>query len=136
MTRKDYFLTGLFQPHSGEIDTVQKQLHWTLRITVALCFIGHGAWGLITKSGWLPFFASQGIEPAIAWKLQPLIGAFDILMAVLLLVQPRRIILVWMFLWALWTAALRPLAGNLEKVQVNGEWLVQLATDSMRVPKM
>ena len=136
MTRKDYFLTGLFQPHSGEIDTLQKQLHWTLRITVALCFIGHGAWGLITKSGWLPFYGSQGIEPAIAWKLQPLIGAFDILMAVLLLVQPRRIILVWMFLWALWTAALRPLAGNLEKVQVNGEWLVQLATDSMRVPKM
>jgi hypothetical protein len=41
-----------------------------------------------------------------------------------------------MFLWALWTAILRPLAGNLEKIQVDGEWIVQVATDSMRVAKM
>ena len=41
-----------------------------------------------------------------------------------------------MFLWALWTAILRPLSGNLEKVEIDGEWVVQLATDSMRVAKM
>ena len=131
-----FFLHGLFSPHSGDKKTLQSQLHWTLRITAALCFIGHGTWGLITKAGWLPFFQSQGIEPDIAWKLQPLIGAFDILMAVILLRKPNRTILIWMFLWALWTAILRPLAGNLEKIQVDGEWIVQLATDSMRVAKM
>ena len=136
MKAKDYFLNGLFSPHSGDKATLQTQLHWTLRITAALCFIGHGTWGLITKSGWLPFFASQGIEPEIAWKLQPLIGLFDILMAVILLKKPNRTILIWMFLWALWTAILRPLSGNLEKVQVDGEWVIQLATDSMRVAKM
>lgn len=103
---------------------------------MALCFIGHGTWGLITKAGWLPFFQSQGIDPDIAWKLQPLIGAFDILMAVIVLRKPNRTILIWMFLWALWTAILRPLAGNLEKIQVDGEWIVQVATDSMRVAKM
>jgi len=127
---------GLFREHSGNKAVLQKQLHWTLRITAALCFIGHGTWGLITKSGWLPFFASQGIEPEVAWKLQPLIGLFDILMAIILLRKPNRTILIWMFLWALWTAILRPLAGNLEKVEVDGEWIVQLATDSMRVAKM
>ena len=131
-----FFLHGLFSPHSGDKKTLQSQLHWTLRITTALCFIGHGTWGLITKAVWLPFFQSQGIEPDIAWKLQPLIGAFDILMAVILLRKPNRTILIWMFLWALWTAILRPLAGNLEKIQVDGEWIVQLATDSMRVAKM
>ena len=131
-----FFLHGLFSPHSGDKKTLQSQLHWTLRITTALCFIGHGTWGLITKAGWLPFFQSQGIEPDIAWKLQPLIGAFDILMAVMLLRKPNRTILIWMFLWALWTAILRPLAGNLEKIQVDGEWIVQVATDSMRVAKM
>ena len=131
-----FFLHGLFSPHSGDKKTLQSQLHWTLRITTALCFIGHGTWGLITKAGWLPFFQSQGIEPDIAWKLQPLIGAFDILMAVILLRKPNRTILIWMFLWALWTAILRPLAGNLEKIQVDGEWIVQVATDSMRVAKM
>ena len=100
---------------------MQSQLHWTLRITAALCFIGHGTWGLITKSGWLPFFASQGIESEIAWAMQPLIGAFDILMAILLLRGSNRAILIWMFLWALWTAILRPLSGNLEKVEIDGE---------------
>tara|TARA_B100002019_G_scaffold77113_2_gene66570 strand:- start:3115 stop:4044 length:930 start_codon:yes stop_codon:yes gene_type:complete len=136
MKLKSYFSEGLFNCHSGDKKVLQKQLHWTFRITAALCFIGHGTWGLITKSGWLPFFASQGIEPEIAWKLQPLIGLFDILMAIILLKKPNRTILIWMFLWALWTAILRPLSGNLEKVQVDGEWIVQLATDSMRVAKM
>lgn len=136
MRAKDYFFEGLFSTHSGNKAILQTQLHWTLRITAALCFIGHGTWGIITKSGWLPFFASQGIEPDIAWKLQPLIGLFDILMAVILLKKPNRTILIWMFLWALWTAILRPLAGNLEKIQIDGEWVVQLATDSMRVAKM
>ena len=78
MTFKQYFSLGLFAPHTGDKKTLQTQLHWTFRITAALCFIGHGTWGLITKSGWLPFFASQGIEPDLAWKLQPLVGAFDI----------------------------------------------------------
>ena len=136
MKAHEFFLHGLFSSHSGNKDTLQTQLHWTLRITAALCFIGHGTWGIITKSGWLPFFASQGIEPEIAWKLQPLIGLFDILMAVILLRKPNRTVLIWMFLWALWTAILRPLAGNLEKIQVDGEWVVQLATESMRVAKM
>ena len=57
-------------------------------------------------------------------------------MAVILLKKPNRTILIWMFLWALWTAILRPLSGNLEKVQVDGEWVIQLATESMRVAKM
>lgn len=136
MKPQEYLFHGLFSAHSGDKLTLQTQLHWTLRVTAALCFIGHGTWGLITKAGWLPFFASQGIEPGVAWGLQPLIGAFDILMAVILLWKPNRTVLIWMFLWALWTAILRPLAGNLEKVLIDGEWVVRLATDSMHVAKM
>ena len=132
MNAKDFFLHGLFSPHSGDRKTLQTQLHWTLRVTVALCFIGHGIWGLITKSGWLPFFASQGIEPELAWTLQPLIGAFDIIMALLLLRKSNRAILIWMFLWALWTAMLRPLAGNLDKpVEVTeGQWVVEIREEA------
>ena len=130
-------MTGIFTKHSGSLEDVHTQVHWTLRVTAALCFVGHGTWGLITKSGWLPFFASQGIEPEFAWNLQPLIGAFDIAMAGLLLWKPRRIIVMWMMLWALWTAILRPLAGNLTKVQLeDGSWEVILNTASMNVPKM
>lgn len=94
------------------LEQLQPQLHWVLRVTVACCFIGHGTWGVITKEGWLPFFRSQSIPDEIAWKLMPIIGAFDILMAVFLLVKPRRILLMWMFIWALWTAILRPIAGS------------------------
>ena len=130
MNAKEFFLHGLFSPHSGDRKTLQTQLHWTLRVTVALCFIGHGTWGLITKSGWLPFFASQGIEPELAWTLQPIIGAFDIIMALLLLRKSNRAILLWMFLWAVWTAMLRPLAGNLEKVEADDVWTVQIREEA------
>ncbi len=132
MNAKDFFLHGLVSPQSGDRTTLQTQLHWTLRVTVALCFIGHGTWGLITKSGWLPFFASQGIEPELAWTLQPLIGAFDVIMALLLLRKSNRAILIWMFLWALWTAMLRPLAGNLDKpVEVTeGQWVVEIREEA------
>jgi hypothetical protein len=132
MNAKDYFFLGLFTPHSGDRKTLQTQLNWTLRITAALCFIGHGAWGLITKSGWLPFFASQGIEGELAWTLQRLIGAFDIAMALLLLWRPNRAVILWMFLWALWTAILRPLAGNLDKpVEVTeGQWVVEIREEA------
>lgn len=94
------------------LEQLQSRLHWVLRVTAACCFIGHGAWGVITKEGWLPFFRSQGIPDDIAWKLMPIIGAFDILMAIFLLIKPRRIILMWMLLWALWTAILRPISGS------------------------
>ena len=132
MNAKEFFLHGLFSPHSGDRKTLQTQLHWTLRVTVALCFIGHGTWGLITKSGWLPFFASQGIEPELAWALQPLIGAFDVVMALLLLRKSNRAILIWMFLWALWTAMLRPLAGNLDKPEevTEGQWVVEIREEA------
>ena len=78
------------------------------------------------------FFASQGIEPELAWTLQPLIGAFDVIMALLLLRKSNRAILIWMFLWALWTAMLRPLAGNLDKpVEVTeGQWVVEIREEA------
>ena len=54
----------------------------------------------------------MGIPEASAWRLMPLIGTIDIVLAVLLLLQPRRVILVWMSLWCVWTALLRPLSGT------------------------
>lgn len=96
----------------SDLADLQVRLHWILRVTAALCFIGHGAWGVITKAGWLPFFDVVGIPEAWAWRLMPIVGLFDIGMGIALLVLgPRRAILAWMTFWTLWTAALRPLAG-------------------------
>jgi len=36
-------------------------LHWILRVAVAACFIGHGAFGLMTKAAWVPYFTIFGI---------------------------------------------------------------------------
>ena len=87
-------------------------LPWILRIGIAGCFIGHGAFGIITKSGWLPYFAVAGIPESIAWPLMPIVGTMDVLMGLCILAWPCRALLLWAGMWALWTALLRPLSGE------------------------
>ena len=38
------------------------KIHYTLRIAAAMCFIGHGAFGIITKPIWCNYFALFGID--------------------------------------------------------------------------
>ncbi len=92
--------------------TGDRALEWTLRAGAALCFIGHGAFGVITKQAWVPYFAVVGIGHDAAYHWMPVIGTLDILFGILTFVQPRAALLVWMTAWALWTASLRPLAGE------------------------
>lgn len=86
-------------------------LWWVLRIGTWLCFVGHGAFGLRMKAGWLPLFAGVGIAGRTAYHLMPLIGATDIVVGTLLLVQPRAALTAYAVGWTIWTAALRPIAG-------------------------
>jgi hypothetical protein len=83
-----------------------------LRTGAALCFIGHGAFGFITKAAWLPYFAVVGIPESWAWRLMPAIGAMDVVAGMAVLFAPRRLPLIYMVIWAAWTALLRPLAGE------------------------
>ena len=83
-------------------------LYWILRVAVAACFIGHGAFGVITKAAWLPYFAIFGIPEAWAWKLMPVVGAVDISVGVLTLIQPVRAVILYMAFWGFQTACLRP----------------------------
>ncbi len=87
-------------------------VHWILRVGVAACFIGHGAFGIITKAAWLPYFAVWGIAEAWAWWLMPVIGAVDISIGVLTLFCPLRAVVLYMAFWGFQTALLRPLAGQ------------------------
>src|SRR5215207_10210867 len=86
--------------------------YWALRVGAALCFIGHGAFGFITKAAWLPYFGVIGIPESWAWRLMPLIGAVDVTAGMAVLFAPRALPLVYMSVWALWTALLRPLSGE------------------------
>jgi hypothetical protein len=103
--------------------------YWLLRIGAALCFIGHGAFGFITKAAWVPYFGVVGIPEPWAWRLMPLVGAVDVLAAMAVLYAPRGIPLVYMAVWATWTALLRPLAGEpvWESLERAGNYGVPLA---------
>jgi len=61
-----------------------------LRVGMAGCFIGHGAFGLITKAAWVPYFGVAGIGASWAWKLMPWIGTMDVVIGLLALIWPCR----------------------------------------------
>ncbi len=98
-----YSTDRLLSPHRAAL---------ILRVGAALCFIGHGAFGIMTKAAWVPYFAVVGIGADRAYQLMPLIGTVDVLCGIAMLVWPTRAVTLWMFVWAVWTACLRPLAGE------------------------
>ena len=83
-----------------------------LGLGVALCFIGHGAFGIVTKKAWLPYFAVAGIGEPVAWHLMPWIGAMDVTVGIVALLWPCRALFVWAAAWTTWTALLRPFSGE------------------------
>ena len=103
--------------------------YWTLRIGAALCFIGHGAFGFITKAAWVPYFGVAGIPERWAWTLMPIVGAVDVLAGMAVLFAPRALPVAYMVVWATWTALLRPLAGEsvFETLERAGNYGVPLA---------
>jgi uncharacterized membrane protein YphA (DoxX/SURF4 family) len=101
---KDFTGAGLQAP--------AQRIHITLRIASAMCFIGHGAFGIITKPVWCNYFAVFGIGHDLAYRLMPLVGTIDILLGLSLLFYPLRAVAGWLVCWGLVTASLRPLSGE------------------------
>lgn len=77
-----------------------------------MCFIGHGAFGIITKPIWCNYFAVFGIGHDMAYHLMPVVGTIDILCGLSLLFYPTRTVLLWLVIWGTITALLRPLSGE------------------------
>ena len=98
--------------HASASGGRMRQLHWCLRLGAAACFVGHGAFGIITKAAWVPYFGLVGIPSDLAYALMPVVGTVDILMGIAVLVSPRPAILLYMAVWAVWTALLRPFTGE------------------------
>lgn len=88
------------------------KIYYTLRIASAMCFIGHGAFGIITKAIWCNYFAVFGIGHDAAYALMPYVGTMDICMGLLILFYPLRIVFGWLVVWGTITALLRPLSGE------------------------
>ena len=58
--------------------SLQERIHWIFRISLAFCFVGHGAFGIITKAEWLPYFALMSLGSEWAYRFMPLVGILDI----------------------------------------------------------
>ena len=89
-----------------------KNIYYTLRIACAMCFIGHGAFGIITKEVWCNYFAVAGIGHDMAYTLMPYVGTIDILIGLIILFYPVRIVFAWLIVWGFTTAMMRPLSGE------------------------
>ena len=76
-------------------------------------FLGHGVLAWQLQAGWPEMMAqASGMSVETATKLLPIIGCIDIAIALLAVVKPIRIVLVWAAIWGLVTALARPLAGQ------------------------
>ncbi len=90
----------------------EKNIYYTLRIASAMCFIGHGAFGVITKPIWCNYFAVFGIGHDLAYQLMPIVGWVDIFFGISILIYPIRAVALWLVIWGIVTASLRPLSGE------------------------
>ena len=73
-----------------------KLLEWALRIGIAGEFVGHGVFAIQGKKDWIGWFAKFGVsDPEMAKNLLFWIGLVDITVAVLVLVKPIRVALLW-----------------------------------------
>lgn len=107
-----------------------KVIEWVLRIAVAGEFIGHGVFALQGRKTWVEWFSIFGIsDTGLATQLLFFIGLLDIALALLILIKPIRIALLWMAFWGFWTALMRPIAGDsiFEFVERWANWGAPLA---------
>ena len=89
-----------------------RHAEWVLRIGVFGSFLGHGVFALQQKAGWLKYFEAFGIGNETAGTLLILIGLLDVAVALVVLLFPIRLVLLWAALWGFWTALVRPIAGE------------------------
>lgn len=118
-----------------------RYIHFVLRIAVAMCFIGHGSFGIITKPVWCNYFAVMGLGEEAAYFMMPVVGVIDIFLGLSLLLYPLRIVPAWLVVWGLFTALLRPLSGEpfaefIERAGNYGAPLAMLILAGIDWPKM
>ncbi|MBI1808611.1 MAG: hypothetical protein HYR75_01830 [Gemmatimonadetes bacterium] len=107
-----------------------------LRVACFMCYVGHGAFGFYRKEAWVPYFGVVGVGRDTARELMPLVGLMDVSLGISILLSPRPAVLLWMVIWAVWTALLRPLSGesSWEAVERAGNYGAPIAFLLLCVP--
>lgn len=107
-----------------------KAIEWVLRVSIAGEFIGHGIFAIQGRKTWVEWFSIFGVSDInTATIILFLIGLMDIALAILILIKPIRLALLWMAFWGFWTALMRPIAGDsiFEFVERWANWGAPLA---------
>lgn len=92
---------------------MDKRIEWILRIAVTGEFLGHGVLAIQGKKQWIEWISQlAGVDSATGTQLLFLIGLLDLLVALIILVRPIRIVILWAVFWGFWTAILRPIVGE------------------------
>jgi hypothetical protein len=85
-----------------------KKVQWVLRVALFGTFFGHGIFALEQKASWFKYFEGVGItNPETIGALLVLIGIMDVALAIIVLLRPVRLALLWMAFWGFWTAFIR-----------------------------
>ncbi|MBI5306135.1 hypothetical protein HZB04_00890 [Candidatus Wolfebacteria bacterium] len=90
-----------------------KIITWILRIAVAGEFIGHGVFALQGKMQWIGWISKlTGVSTELATQLLFFVGLIDLSVALIVLIKPIRLVLLWAAFWGFWTALVRPVVGE------------------------
>lgn len=90
-----------------------KKIEWILRIVVFMEFLGHGIFALQGKEEWIGWIQQViKVSPEMAATLLHWVGIMDVVVAIIVLIRPLPVIVLWACLWGLWTALLRPIVGK------------------------
>lgn len=90
-----------------------KKIDWILRIAVFGTYLGHGVLALQLKPSFLTLIEGMsGISGQLAENLLVTIGVIDIITAILAIVYPFRLLLIWATAWSFLTAVARPVSGD------------------------
>ena len=80
--------------------SINKKIEWILRIGVAGEFLGHGILAIQGKPQWIQWVQElAGFSADNAATIIMIIGLMDVALAVLVLIKPIRIALLWMAFW-------------------------------------
>ena len=113
------------------------KIEWVLRIGVFGTFLGHGLMAISAPPAWVPYLTILGITAEQALSIMPVIGSLDIIIALWVLLQPNRYVVLWAVFWGLATAIIRPLSGELflSFVERTANWAAPLALYFYRFTK-
>ncbi len=114
----------------GEKVVNVKKTEWVLRIALFGIFLGHGVLALQLKPSFLTMIEGMsGVSGPLAENLLLTIGVIDIITAILAIVYPFRLLLIWAITWGFLTGLARPVSGEpvWDFIERWGNWGIPLA---------